>query len=348
MRSRVGFWMPSCRTGGSEIHNLSLLRLLDGARIAVTAIGVLEESDNDPYMLEKFSHYAPIHMGVSGLTRVAAQSDVIVQWAIPNPADFIVDHRPRIIMVSHADDRWPWFNDRQAAASPGVDRYVAVSRAALSAVPPDRRDEAVIIPNCVDLSRHHAVIDSTINDEFGIPGHSRVLLSVCRLSGEKNPLAVFEMLHHLPADFHAVLVGDGFLAAAAAQFAAAHPRAIWVGLRRDVVRFYERADWYVCGSATEGFGLSMVEAMSCAVPVVARRGLGVLSEHPGIAQEVDDFSPKGLAAGVLSDLALDYRELRNRRSLAQKVVNQWYGEERFGTEWTNFLVTEGQLLTGVS
>lgn len=113
-------------------------------------------------------------------------------------------------------------------------------------------------------------------------------------------------------------------------------RCLWIGQRRDVARVYSAADYYVNGASTEGFGLSMAEAMLCELPVVAARGLGLLAAHPGLAGEAEGPAPGLLAAALLRDEG-DRAGTAARAATAREVVAREYAEPRFGRLWAELL-----------
>jgi len=343
MRIRAGLWMPSCRMGGSEVQNLAVLRLVDRTKVVFEGVGVFEEQGNDLEVIAEVERLAPVFFGSAGLRWVADQSDVVVQWGIPDPVKHMGFCRPRLLMVSHVEAGLAWWDERHEQASPAVDRFVAVGASALGGVPAGRRGDAIVIPNCVEAARVWPGLGPPLRRELGVPDSTRVLLSVCRLAGEKRPWAVFDTLDHLPAHFVSVVVGDGPLAAEIAARVATDPsRRLWAGRRSDIGRFYAAADYYVCGSDTEGFGLAMAEAMLSSVPVVARAGLGLLAEHPGIARESPDNSPEALAAAILADEADPGTRLKRTRR-AHALMASRHSEANFGQAWTDLLEQEGRL-----
>jgi glycosyltransferase involved in cell wall biosynthesis len=111
-----------------------------------------------------------------------------------------------------------------------------------------------------------------------------IFLSVGRLAPEKN-IAAFLSLD-LPGT--KVVVGDGPMGAALrAQF----PQAVFLGVKshEDLPAIYSSADVFVFPSLTDTFGLVLVEALACGLPVAALRAPG----------PVDVIGTSG--AGIVSD-----------------------------------------------
>ncbi|HSK44827.1 MAG TPA: glycosyltransferase family 1 protein [Candidatus Binatia bacterium] len=84
---------------------------------------------------------------------------------------------------------------------------------------------------------------------------------------------------------------------------------------KDLAALYRNAHAFVMPSLYEGFGLPLVEAMSCGCPVIAS-DRGSLPEIAGEgAQCFDAFNARGMAK-ALSDLLRSPEELRQKRSNA--------------------------------
>ena len=107
------------------------------------------------------------------------------------------------------------------------------------------------------------------------PGEETLLLSVGRLSTEKNLGALKPLLERVPAA-RLVLVGEGPHRAALEHVFRALP-VTFAGLRRgeDLAAYYASADIFAFPSQTETFGQVVQEAMASGVPVLAFRAGGV-------------------------------------------------------------------------
>jgi glycosyltransferase involved in cell wall biosynthesis len=115
-----------------------------------------------------------------------------------------------------------------------------------------------------------------------------VVLYVGRLAPEKNlPLVLeaFAAMHAANPATRLVLVGDGPDRAA---LQAAHPQAIFCGMRSgtDLARHYASADVFLFPSLTETFGNVTLEAMAS--------GLAVLAYHYAAAEDLIRNGENGL------------------------------------------------------
>jgi glycosyltransferase involved in cell wall biosynthesis len=93
-----------------------------------------------------------------------------------------------------------------------------------------------------------------------------------------------------------------------------------------IIELYSEAEVAVVPSLYEGFSLPAIEAMSCAVPLVATTG-GALPEVVGTHNETALCVPPGdsEALAAMIGTALDDRELRDRIGAAgrQRVIDRW-------------------------
>jgi phosphatidyl-myo-inositol dimannoside synthase len=192
----------------------------------------------------------------------------------------------RLALIIHGLEAWapsrhPWTN-RLAGT---VDAFIAVSRfsaerfTAWSKVPMDR---AFILPNCVDLESFRPQHpDSTLVERYGLQS-SKVILTVGRLASAERYKGfdqVIEIMPKLLKRFPALkylIVGDGDDRArleAKAKALGISDRLVFAGhiSESEKVAHYNLADIYVMPSIAEGFGIVLIEAAACGVPVVGSR-----------------------------------------------------------------------------
>jgi glycosyltransferase involved in cell wall biosynthesis len=126
-----------------------------------------------------------------------------------------------------------------------------------------------------------------------------IMLYAGRLAVEKNLDAFLSL--DLPGT--KVVIGDG---PARAALLARHPRALFTGYRfgEELVRCLSAADVLVFPSLTDTFGLAMIEALACGVPVAAFPVPGPLDV---IEQGVTGILNADLRAAISSALRLERR-----------------------------------------
>jgi glycosyltransferase involved in cell wall biosynthesis len=170
-----------------------------------------------------------------------------------------------------------------------------------------------------------------------LDGAPPVLVSVGRLAAPKDPLTLVTALACLPPGvFRAVLVGGGPEHAAVAD--AVHRAGLdgvveLVGDRDDVPALLAAGDLFVLASRSEGFPMSVLEAMAAGLPVVASAVGGVceavVDGETGLLVPPGDA---GALAGAIERLLADGRLRREMGSAGRARAAAHFGLERFAAE----------------
>lgn len=133
-----------------------------------------------------------------------------------------------------------------------------------------------------------------------VPANARIVLSTSRLTRQKGIDVAVEALSLLPEDVVLVVLGDG-----PERSLLEAPRVLLPGRVPDVTAWLRRASVYVQPSRWEGFGLAVLEAMVCGLPVVATSVSSlpelVADGETGVLVPPDD--PAALARGIERALA---------------------------------------------
>ncbi|HEX5246737.1 MAG TPA: glycosyltransferase family 4 protein [Gaiellaceae bacterium] len=154
-----------------------------------------------------------------------------------------------------------------------------------------------------------------------VPENARIVLSVSRLTRQKGIDVAVEALSLLPDDVVLVVLGEGPQRELLEELAREHDvesRVILPGRVPDVAAWLRRASVYVQPARWEGFGLAVLEAMVCGLPVVATNVSSlpelVADGETGLLVPPDD--PAALARAVeraLADPALGPAGLERAR-----------------------------------
>jgi glycosyltransferase involved in cell wall biosynthesis len=173
-----------------------------------------------------------------------------------------------------------------------------------------------------------------ILDRYEIPADARLLLYVGGISPHKNLAALLQALALLKQEvvgkWRLVLVGDYQNDSFHGCYAEVKALSVSLGLQNQVcftgfvpdeqlVCLYNAATLLVLPSVSEGFGLPVVEAMSCGLPVAASN-CGSLPEILGDAGVFfDPHSPSEMASALSRLLAEDDLRRRLREAGLQRV-----------------------------
>lgn len=198
-------------------------------------------------------------------------------------------HRPAVVYTEHS----VW--DKMAVvikvlnrATIGRDQaLVVVSQAAHDALPAGLKDRARVIVHGVDLSRSDALIDrreevrGEVRAELGVDDDDLLVMTVANLRPEKGYDVLLDTARlaadrHLPLRFAAV--GRGPLEE---ELTERHRQLgldggfQFLGQRDDVLRLLAGADLFVLASRQEGLPVSLMEATSVGIAIVATSVGGV-------------------------------------------------------------------------
>lgn len=193
--------------------------------------------------------------------------------------------RARLALIIHGIEAWHPRNWLVRLTTRAIVSFVSVSQFSAekftlwSGVPMDR---AFILPNSVDLNHFRpAGRDLKLAERYGL-GSSKVILTVGRLAAQERMKGFDEVINLMPQLLHRfptlkyLIVGDG------SDRQRLETKVRTNGLSRHVVftgrisdqekvKHYNLADAYVMPSAGEGFGIVLIEAAACGLPIVGSK-----------------------------------------------------------------------------
>lgn len=285
-------------TSGGETYERELL--LGLARLGVDVDLILARGKPIPPGVARWRvHRLPIRRGLRWPVAMLLLPPFIRRVYRAGPFDVLRAHSLRFIgpaaliarrryrldvpVVSHHHhlDR-NWLNlpieKRVIEASDGVVVGSEFARRQLERELGVRTDHVAVVPYGIDARFRRAPDPPALRARYGLAG-TPVVLFLGGLKGRKNPFVLLDVWQRVAAarpEARLVIAGGGGMLAAVRDRVARLRLGDSVMVTGYVpeehkVDYYNLADVFVSPSALEGFGLSVGEAMSCGLPVVASR-----------------------------------------------------------------------------
>lgn len=193
-------------------------------------------------------------------------------WRDRRPASILMVHYPAQEVPSRYEQLASSRVIRRATALVACSDYVAAGVRDLL------RREPATIRNGVDVDRFvpaDAATKRELRHQLGLEEQRPILCTVGALEERKGvgrALEAMSLLHQRGIDFMYIVVGEGKLHSELERFVAGHDLSgtvMLVGAHADPRPFYQVADLFLFLSRGEAAPLAPLEAMACALPIVA-------------------------------------------------------------------------------
>lgn len=197
--------------------------------------------------------------------------------------------------------------------------------------------------NGIDLSRFIKNNENRtkIRERYGIAADEFLFINVGRLTPAKDQINLLEAFAKVDKG-RLMIAGQGELEnelAAKIRELGLTDKVILIGAQSNVVDFYNAADCFVFSSAWEGFGIVLVEAMACELPVITTDagGCAEVVDNPYWVVPVRNSISLASKMSEIYNLSYDERlmlgienRLKAERFDITEVCNKW--EEIYRTE----------------
>ena len=225
--------------------------------------------------------------------------------------------RARLALIVHGIEAWAPSTHRLAnVLANRIDAFLAVSRYSAERFAKWAKvstDQGFILPNCVDLDRFRpGERDPALMARYGLQLR-KVMLTVGRLIAEEPSKGFGELIELMPRllrelpNLCYLIVGDG------SDRARLEAKVKALGLTKNVVfsgripeaekvAHYNLADAFVMPSHGEGFGIALIEAAACGIPVIGSSVDGSREAllDGRLGQLLDPSKPDELARAILT------------------------------------------------
>lgn len=198
------------------------------------------------------------------------------------------------------------------------------------------------IPNSVDTSRFRPAGECekhTLRGKLGLPLHGKAVTFTGRLVSYKGLpllLQVWRDIHHKYGDATLILSGSGGLDMHDCEAELRHyvranhlqDSVRFAGNVRNVHEYLQASDIFVFPTENEAFGIALIEAMACGLPVITTAVGGVkdIVQHGenGLVVQAGDF---GQLYGALDTLLADAALAARLGEAARRTAQDQYSQE---------------------
>lgn len=355
-RPRVVFLTPSLGMGGAERVILSQCRYFGRFGVDVGAVWLHENGpawgpfldELDALQIRVYSTERRSEVGmrrsatlVESLSAAMRDADIAISWGLPDAGELLAAAGwtgPHVV-VAHGPG--PWAERQMAVVAPKATHLAAVSRPAVSAFPERYRPQVKVLWNGAESDRVQVRIGrDQQRTQWGVLRHETLIGYIGRFSFNKHPEACARAVSELPANYQAVMIGDGIEADPIRKLArdVAGDRVTIPGPTDDVGSALAALDcWMLCSQA-EGLSIAMVEAMLAGVPIVCTR-VGAVDELELQFGQLfvtvpQDASNEDLARACLVAMSDRHREIVDH---AQHVAREHLTAELSAQRWADWL-----------
>ena len=133
------------------------------------------------------------------------------------------------------------------------------------------------------------------NFKIGINNQKKNIISICRLVDQKNIFEIFEIAKKLQI-YNFIILGDGYLLDKAKIYINSNniQNVYLFGKKKDVFKYLYESDLFLSTSLYEGHPISILEAMSIGLPIVASKVTGnidtIRNEFSGLFYRLGDIN----------------------------------------------------------
>lgn len=333
-RGGIGFLAVTyLEIGGTEVWHRTLLPRL-GDDVSGFVVLHPHQATGDFSLLG-----CPTGIGKVHARALAESCDVLVVWGLGDQLGDVlrrVKNRPRVISVSHCDNRSTWTVDFMQQQAKYSDAAVYISPNGANTVPESLRHKSVMIGNAPDPKRIIPKRDrSETRRAIGVPDDAVMLLVTSRISEEKRIDVLVDAIAYLPAWYHLVIAGrqpgdrSEYLDRLKRN---PDPRVKFLPATNDVSDLLAAADACLSAATYEGYGLAMAEALLAGVPLIATRR-GLIEWEPHLAAIVDDDATAAQWAAAIRKDFENPIEQRRRADESQAYIERNHSVDQFVDAW---------------
>ena len=175
------------------------------------------------------------------------------------------------------------------------------------------------------------------NLRIGINNNKKNIISICRLVDQKNIFEIFEIAKHLQI-YNFIVLGNGYLFDKAKTYIKSKniQNVYLLGNKKDVFKYLYEADLFLSTSFYEGHPISILEAMSIGLPIVASKVTGnidtIRQDHSGLLYKLGNIrdaincieiimNNKDIKSRISKNSFLTHRELYTLNKMKNEYIS---------------------------
>lgn len=190
------------------------------------------------------------------------------------------------------------------------------------------------VDNGVDTDKFYSVSDKiALRQKLNLPTDKKIIVWAGSFIPRKDPLALAKAILQIPENqYYFVFCGArGPLLDTCKELLKNRKDVLFTGYITDIEQYYQAADIYVSTSLSEGFHLTVYEAMACGLPVVLT-DIDVyanLKNNPAVSF----FEPKDVVALTARINELTKQDLQALGKTARQTVEQYYSAKQMAQNY---------------
>jgi len=285
---RVLFIINNLGSGGAErslVDFLNANRSIEPYLITLTSNGnkLLNQLEKSVpyYNLSKGSVYNPIIFFKLFKTIKKWNIDIIHAHLFPTfylVAFIKIFHKKsRLVLTEHGITNkrrhWQFLNLEKLIYSM-YDSVMSVSNEVhfklLDWIKPINTNKYNVVPNGISLNRFSSYEVLNLRKEYGLNNNSILLLTVARLTPEKNIDTLIRSMLYLDEKYILFIIGEGFLLNDLKKLVEnlkINNRVFFLGFKENAQDYYHSVNGFVSTSLHEGFGIAAMEAYTSKLPL---------------------------------------------------------------------------------
>lgn len=197
------------------------------------------------------------------------------------------------------------------------------------------------VDNGIDTNKFQPAINKAdLRQKLNLPADKKIWIWAGVMIERKNPLLLVEAIEQLNTDDVFVFCGDGILFSKVKEAVKELKNVILAGNVDNIEEYLQASDYYISTSFSEGLPMSVIEAMSCGLPMVLsdiEQHKYILKEGSGVLFKTNDTDD--LISKMKEISKVDYNSYSScARESAQKYFSSVLMSENYQKKYEDIMI----------